>query len=291
MFQGVFTAIVTPFKNGKVDEKALRDLVEWQIQEGIHGLVACGSTGEAMTLSDDEWEDVISIVLKQVANRVPVIAGAGSNSTDKAIKFNKRVYKMGVAASLQVTPYYNKPTQEGLFQHFKAIAESAPDLPVILYNVPGRTAVNMLPETVARLSKIKNIVGLKEASGDLAQVKKIRQLVPKAFVIMSGEDAQNFAIYELGGVGAISVASNIMPAKVSDVWNKFESCDAEGAKFVQEELLPLNKAIFFETNPIPTKASLALMGKIKDELRLPLTPMTSENKARLAEVLKSYKLI
>lgn len=291
MFQGVFTAIVTPFKNGKVDLQALRELVEWQIQEGIHGLVVCGSTGEAMTLGDDEWEEAVSTVLKQAGNRVPVIAGAGSNSTDRAVKSTKKAYKLGVAAVLQVTPYYNKPTQEGLYQHFKAIAESTPNLPVVLYNVPSRTAVNMLPETVARLSKLKNIVGLKEACGDLQQLKKTINLVPKDFAVMSGEDAQGFASYDLGCVGLISVASNIVPKMVSEVWNQFESGNKEKSKFLQEELAPLNKAIFIETNPIPVKAALSLMGRIKEELRLPLTPMIPENKERLKAILKQYKLI
>ena len=220
MFKGIFTAIVTPFNNGKIDEKAYRDLIEWQIQEGIHGLVPCGTTGESVTLSDVEWEHVIEITLEQVSNRIPIIAGAGSNCTEKAVKLTKKAYKLGVAATLQVTPYYNKPTQEGLYEHFKAIAKAA-DLPVVLYNVPGRTSVNILPETTARLSRIENIVGIKEASGDLEQIKKTKKMVSEDFAILSGEDAQNLAIYELGGVGAISVTSNILPAKVSYVWNIF----------------------------------------------------------------------
>ena len=289
MFTGVFTAIVTPFNKGKMDEKSLRDLIEWQLQEGIHGIAPCGTTGELATLSDAEWERVIEITLEQVARRVPVIAGAGSNCTDIAVKKAKKAFKLGADATLQVTPYYNKPTQEGLFQHFKAVAAAA-DLPVVLYNVPGRTGVNMLPETVARLSKIKNIIGLKEACGDLGQVKRLRSLAPEAFAILSGEDAQNLAIYELGGVGAISVAANVMPAKVSSVWNKFSSGDKDGAKFVQEELSPLNKALFIETNPIPVKTALAMMGRINEEFRLPLVPMAETNKRVLAEVLKTYRL-
>lgn len=299
MFSGVFTAIVTPFVNGKLDERALRDLIEWQIQEGVHGLVPCGTTGESATLSEEEWFRVIEITTEQAANRVPVIAGAGSNCTDAAVARTKKVYRLGVSATLQVTPYYNKPTQEGLYQHFKAVAAAVPDLPVVLYNVPGRTAVNMLPETVARLAKIKNIVGIKEACGDLKQIEKLRKLTPKdhapspsrGFAMLSGEDAQNFAIYERGGNGAISVASNIMPAKVAEVWNKFSNGDKSGAKFVQEELLPLNKAIFIETNPIPVKTALSIMGRIKEEFRLPLTPMADENKKRLKETLRAYKLI
>jgi 4-hydroxy-tetrahydrodipicolinate synthase len=290
MFTGVFTAIVTPFNKGKFDEQAYRDLIEWQIQEGIHGIVACGSTGEAMVLSDDEWEKVVKTAIDQAGKRVPVMAGAGSNCTDTAVKRTKKAYKLGADAALSVTPYYNKPPQEGLFQHFKAVAGAA-DIPVVLYNVPGRTGVNMLPETVARLAKIRNIAGLKEACGDLEQIKKTKHLVPDSFEILSGEDAQNFSIYQLGGVGAISVASNVMPAKVTSVWDKFERKDVAGAKFAQEELQPLNKAIFIETNPIPVKTALAMMGRIREEFRLPLVLMAEENKKKFKEVLKLYRLI
>lgn len=291
MFQGVFTAIVTPFNKGKLDEKALREFIEWQIQEGIHGLVPCGTTGESATLTEEEWSRVIEITVDQARARVPVIVGAGSNSTDVAIKKHKKAYKLGVSASLQVTPYYNKPTQEGLYQHFKAVAGSEEKLPVILYNVPGRTSVNMFPETVARLSKISNILGLKEACGNIDQVKRIRSLVPKDFAMLSGEDAQNFAIYNEGGVGSISVASNVMPAKVAEVWDAFAAGDKEKAKFVQEELLPLNKVLFIETSPAPAKTSLSMMGRMKDELRLPLVGLLHENRKKLEEILKSYCLI
>lgn len=288
MFTGIFTAIVTPFSKGKLDEKTLRELVEWQIQEGIHGLVPCGTTGESATLSEEEWETVIKIVLEQTGARVPVIAGAGSNCTDKAVKLTKKAYKLGVSATLHVTPYYNKPPQEGLYQHFKAVAEAVPLLPVILYNVPGRSSVNMLPETVARLAKIKNIAGIKEACGDLNQIKKLRSLVGSDFDILSGEDAQNFSIYELGGVGAISVASNVAPAKVAEVWNKFSSGDKDSAKFAQEELQTLNKALFIETNPIPVKTALALLGRVKEEFRLPLVKMSPDNRKKLADVVLSW---
>jgi len=290
MFHGIYTAIVTPFNKGRIDKKALRDLVEWQIQEGIFGLVPCGTTGESATLSDEEWEDVIRTVIEQASSRVPILAGAGSNCTETAVKKTKRAYKLGVDGVLQVTPYYNKPTQEGLYQHFKVVAESA-DIPVILYNVPGRTAVNMLPETTARLAKIDNIVGIKEACGNLEQIKKLKGMVANDFSILSGEDVQNLSIYELGGVGAVSVASNIVPKKVASVWNSFESGDVDGAKLVQEGINPLNKAIFVETNPIPVKTALALMGKIKEEFRLPLTQMGEGNRKQFEEVLKGYGLI
>ncbi len=290
MFQGVYTAIVTPFKKGKLDETSFRGLIEWQIQEGIHGIVVCGTTGEAATLSADERKRVTEIAVEQSGSRVPIIAGTGSNSTTAAIDFTKDAFSLGATASLQVTPYYNKPMQEGLYQHFKAIAEAV-DIPIILYNVPGRTSVNMLPDTVARLSKVKNIAGLKEASGDLEQVKKIIKLVPKEFSVLSGEDAQNLSIYMAGGVGAISVTSNVMPAKVAGVWDTFSSGDANGAKLLQEELQPLNKAMFIETNPIPAKTALSLMGKIGDEFRLPITRMSKDGVGKLTDTLKNYKLI
>lgn len=290
MFTGVFTALITPFNNGRVDKQALRELVEWQIQQGVHGLVPCGTTGESATLSEDEWEEVIKTVVDANKSRVPVIAGAGSNCTAKAVTLTKKAFKLGVDATLQVTPYYNKPTQEGLYQHFKAIAEAA-DLEVILYNVPGRTAVNILPETVARLTRIKNIVGIKEACGNLDQIKKLKSLVPKDFVILSGEDAQNLAIYEIGGVGAISVASNVVPAKTCEVWNEFSTGNVQRAGLVQEGLQPLNKILFIETNPIPVKTSVSLMARCKEEFRLPLTKMAEENKKKLEETLKGYKLV
>lgn len=308
MFQGVFTALITPFKDDKVDERALRDLIEWQIQEGIYGLVPCGTTGEAPTLSDDEYERVVRLTVDQVAARAPVIAGAGSNSTRRAIALTKIAYKCGANATLHVTPYYNKPTQEGLYQHFKAVAEAV-DLPVILYNVPGRTGVNLLHETVIRLMEGKvqsskhalstaerfkvqrtgGVVGIKEASGDLAKIKKLTAI--DGLAVLSGDDALNLAIYEIGGVGAISVTSNMMPAKVAAVWNEFNGGRREKAKLLHEELQPLNRALFIETNPIPVKTALAIMGRCKEEFRLPLTKMEKENRERLEEVLKGYGVI
>ncbi|MBU4483954.1 4-hydroxy-tetrahydrodipicolinate synthase [bacterium] len=290
MFKGIYTAIITPFHKGQFDERTFRNLIERQIQEGIHGIVVCGTTGEATTLSDDEYTHVIQTCVDQTASRVPVIAGAGSNCTEKAIKLTKAAFRTGIQATLQVTPYYNKPTQEGLYQHFKTVAKSA-DLPVVLYNVPGRTGVNMLPETVGRLAEIDNIIGLKEASGDIKQIKKIKKLVDDDFAILSGDDPINLQIYEAGGVGAISVASNVMPAKVCKVWNSFLSGDIKTAKITHEELINLTKALFIESNPIPTKTALSLMGLCEDEFRLPLTKMGDRNKEELIRVLKQYKLI
>lgn len=293
MFEGSSVALVTPFRDGRVDEKALRDLVEWHIAEGTDALVPCGTTGESATLDYKEHDRVIQIVVEQAKKRVPVLAGTGSNATAEAIEMTQHAKESGADGSLQVTPYYNKPTQEGLYLHFNAIAE-APGLggfPMILYNVPGRTSVNMLPETTARLAKIKNIVGIKEASGDLKQVKRVVELCGPDFVVLSGEDAQNFEIMELGGKGMISVTANVVPSRLAKMWDLFAAGKREEAKKVHEELLPLHKAMFFETNPIPVKTALGLMGKCRDEMRLPLCRMGGENRDKLVDVLKGYRLI
>jgi len=289
-FTGSMTAIVTPFNDGTIDEQALRTLCEWQIAEGICALVPCGTTGEAATLSMDERQRVISIVVDAAQKRVPVIAGTGSNNTSKAIELAYLAQEAGADAQLQVCPYYNKPTQEGLYQHFAKIADET-EIPIILYNVPGRTAVNMTAETTLRLSKLESIVGIKEASGDIDQVKAIASGAPEDFVILSGEDAQNLEIYKAGGKGCISVTANVVPSQVTKVWKQFESnaiADADGA---QDEIQKLNAAMFYETNPIPVKTSLAMMGKIREEFRLPLTPIGEENRKRLRGILESYGLV
>ena len=293
MFEGSSVALVTPFQNGKIDEKGLRDLVEWHIAEGTDMIVPCGTTGESATLDYKEHDRVIQIVVEQAKKRIPVLAGTGSNATAEAIEMTRHAKEIGSDGSLQVTPYYNKPTQEGLYLHFKAIAEAPglKDFPIILYNVPGRTSVNMLPETVARLAKIKNIVGIKEASGDLKQVKKVVELCGPNFVVFSGEDAQNFEIMELGGKGMISVTANVVPSKLARTWDLFAAGKKEEAKKIHEELLPLHKAMFFETNPIPVKTALGLMGKCRDEMRLPLCRMGEENTAKLKKVLQEYRLV
>ncbi|MBI2083463.1 MAG: 4-hydroxy-tetrahydrodipicolinate synthase [Deltaproteobacteria bacterium] len=289
-FQGSIVAIVTPFKDGKVDEKALRALIDWQIAEGTDAIVPCGSTGEAATLSYEEHDRVIQITIEQVAGRVKVLAGTGSNATAEAIQITKNAEKLGADGSLQVAPYYNKPTQEGLYRHFKAIAESVA-LPILLYNVPGRTAVNILPETVARLAKIPNIIGIKEACGNLEQIKKVVDLCGPEFAVLSGEDAQNYDILALGGCGSISVTANIVPSRMAKMWDLFASGKKNEAKKVHEELMPLHAAVFFETNPVPVKTSLALMGKCREEFRLPLCEISQENRERLIKVLKEYHLI
>jgi len=290
MFKGSMTAIVTPFKDGRVDEKALRRLVDWQIASGTDAIVVCGTTGEAATLTYDEHFAVIDAAVEESAGRVPVLAGAGSNATANAIKLGRQAKEAGADAQLQVTPYYNKPTQEGLYQHFRAIAEVV-DLPMILYNVPGRTSVNLLPETTARLSNIDSIVGIKEASGDLGQVREAIAKTPDDFALYSGDDAMNFDIYKAGGAGAISVTANVSPERVSAIWDAHDGGDDDEAERLHKELAKLNKAMFIETNPIPAKTSLAVMGRIQEEFRLPLTPISEGNRRELKDVLKEYGLI
>lgn len=284
MFKGSIVAIVTPMKNGKVDEKALRDLVEFQIQNGTDGIVPCGTTGESATLSYEEHCQVIDIVIDQTQKRVPVIAGTGSNSTHETIYLTEHAKKAGADCALIITPYYNKPTQEGLYQHFKAVAEAV-DIPIILYNVPGRTAVNMLPETVIRLSKIGNIVGVKEASGSLDQATEILSNVDKNFALLSGEDSLSFPLFCIGAKGVISVATNIVPSMMADMWDAFDRGEFLRAREIHMKLFPLFKAIFFETNPIPVKKAVYLMGMIEDEIRLPLVTMTKTNEDKLRKVL------
>ena len=283
-------ALITPFRDGQVDEKALRDLVEWHITEGTDAIVPCGTTGESATLDYEEHVRVIRIVIEQAKNRVQVLAGTGSNSTREAIELTQKAKDAGAGAFLQVSPYYNKPTQEGLYLHFKAIAEAVP-LPMFLYNVPGRTSVNILPETVARLSKVPNIVGIKEASGNLEQIKTILGLCDSNFTVLSGEDAQNYQILELGGRGMISVTANAVPSRLARMWDFFSAGKKAEAAKIHEELMPLHAAMFFETNPIPAKTAVALMGKCTDEIRLPLCRMSKAHADRLKMVMKEFKLI
>jgi len=289
-FQGVMTAIVTPFRDGVVDDKALRALIDWQIKSGVDALVPCGTTGESATITYEEHDRIVRITVEQAAGRVPVFAGAGSSSTATAIKLAKQAKAAGADGQLQVTPYYNKPTQEGIYQHFRAIA-AVVDLPMILYNIPGRTAVNMLPETIERLASIDTIIGVKEASGNMEQIRKIISDAPPSFRVYSGDDALNVEIYQAGGKGCVSVASNVAPSPVADVWDKFASGNVDEAKRLHEELAALNKAMFIETNPIPVKTALALMGRCAEEFRLPMTPLSLEHKEELRAVLKEYKLI
>ena len=290
MFKGSMIPIVTPFKDGKIDEDGFQNLVEFHIKSGTDAIVPCGTTGESATLTHKEHEQLVDISIKIANNRVPVIAGTGSNSTDEAIKLTTYAQKAGADGALLITPYYNKPTQEGLYQHYKDIAVKT-DIPLILYNVPGRTGVNMLPETVAKLSEIPSIVGIKEASGSLRQICEIIYLCGEKCSVFSGDDFTNYPILAMGGRGVISVTANIVPDKIAAMWDAFESGDHTKAREIHYQLLSLNNAMFLETNPIPVKTALGLMGKISPEMRLPLSPMSQNNLEKLKKVMAKYKLI
>ncbi len=290
MFKGSIVAIVTPFKNDKLDEKALSDLIEWHIAEGTNAIVPCGTTGESATLNYDEHYRVIELTIQVVNKRVPVIAGTGANSTSETIMMTEKAKKLGADGALLVVPYYNKPTQEGLYRHYKAIAEEV-DIPIVLYNVPGRTALNMLPQTVARLAEIKNIVAIKEATGDMAQASEILRLCSNKLAVLSGDDFTTFSLMALGGKGTISVSANVAPKDVSEMCRALEEGNFDQARKLHFKLEPLNKGMFIETNPISVKTALSLMGKIQEEIRLPMCPMSSENKDKLKNIIKNYGLI
>ena len=284
MFKGSIVAIVTPFKNGKFDEKAFKSLIEWHISEGTDGIVPCGTTGESATLDYEEHYRVIEVTVKTVKGRIPVIAGTGANSTDETIMITKKAKQLGADAALLVTPYYNKPTQEGLYRHYKKVAEAV-NIPQILYNVPGRTAVNMLPSTVARLAEIKNIVGIKEATGDMKQVSEVIRLCGNKMTVLSGDDFTTLPLLALGGKGVISVSANVAPRDVSAMCNAWEQGDIVRARKLHFKLEPLNSAMFIETNPIPAKTALSMMGTIREEFKLPLCQMSDDNKEKLRKIL------
>ncbi|HAM51396.1 MAG TPA: 4-hydroxy-tetrahydrodipicolinate synthase [Nitrospiraceae bacterium] len=290
MFKGSIVAIVTPFKNGKIDEKALGDLIEWHISSGTNAIVPCGTTGESATLDYDEHYRVIEITVDAVNHRIPVIAGTGANATDETIMITKKAKKLGADAALLVSPYYNKPTQEGLYRHYKMVAENV-DIPIVLYNVPGRTAVNILPSTVARLAEVKNIVAIKEATGDMKQVSEVIRLCRNRITILSGDDFTTLPLLALGGEGVISVSANVAPRMVSDMCRLWEEARYGDAREVHFRLEPINHAMFIETNPIPAKTALAMMGRIKEEFRLPLCEMSEVNKNNLEKTLKDFGLI
>jgi 4-hydroxy-tetrahydrodipicolinate synthase len=290
MFKGSIVAIVTPFKKGKVDEKALGDLIEWHVSEGTNGIVPCGTTGESATLDYKEHFRVIEVTVKTVHKRVPVIAGTGANATDETIMITKQAKKYGADAALLVSPYYNKPTQEGLYRHYKAVAEAV-DIPIVLYNVPGRTAVNILPSTVARLAEIKNIVAIKEATGDMKQVSEVIRLCGDKITVISGDDFTTLPLLALGGKGVISVSANVAPKDVSMMCSLWMKGQHDRARAIHYKIEPLNAAMFIETNPIPVKTALAMMGKIQEELRLPLCEMSPANKEKLRKALSDLKLI
>jgi len=288
--RGAMVALVTPFREDRIDRQALHTLINYVIQNGIDAVVPCGTTGESATLSHQEHEEVVNLTLELAAGRVPVIAGTGSNSTREAITLTRHAAAAGADAALLITPYYNRPTQEGLYQHFRAVSEST-DLPIILYNVPGRTGVNLLPPTVARLAELKNVIGIKEASGSLPQATELCSLCPEDFLLLSGEDMLNLPLYSIGAAGTISVTANVAPALVSGMYDAFVSGNLPEARNLHRKLFPLNRVLFIETNPIPVKSALALMGLIGPEIRLPLTPPSPENRDQIQQVVSALGLI
>jgi len=290
MFEGVMVAIITPFSDGRVDEEAFRRLINRLIEEGITAIVPCGTTGESATLTHEEHRTVTEICIDEVKGRVPVLAGTGSNSTSEAIDLTRHAKQAGADGALMVSPYYNKPTQEGIYQHFKAVAEAAP-LPIILYNIPGRTSSLMLPETIARLAEIDNIVGVKEATGDLNLMARTIELCGPEFTVVSGDDALTLPLLAIGGRGVISVAGQVMPRQMVEMYNAFKDGNWEDCRRRFFDLLPLFRALFLETNPIPVKTALSLMGSIKPGFRLPLCAMSPDNEAKLRQTLIDYGLI
>lgn len=290
MFKGAIVAIVTPFKKGKVDEDALRELIEYQIANGTDGIVPCGTTGESPVLSHKEHDRVIEITVDAVRKRVPVIAGTGSNSTDEAVRLTKHAYEVGADGALLVCPYYNRPTQEGLYQHYEYIAEKVP-IPIIVYNIPGRTGVNMTPETLARLAKIENIVGVKEAAGSLRQMQDVISLCGKDFTVLSGDDFFTYPLMCIGGHGIISVVSNVAPADMAAMVDAFNARNMKKARELHYKMTPLIDALFIETNPVPVKAALSMMGKIQYELRMPLSRLSDANYEKLKKAMQAYGLI
>jgi 4-hydroxy-tetrahydrodipicolinate synthase len=290
VFQGVFTALVTPFRDGALDERALHDLVELQVGSGVDGLVPCGSTGEAATLSHAEHRRVVEVVVAAARGRVQVLAGTGSNSTAEAIALTRHAKEAGADGALLISPYYNKPMQQGIVAHYAEVARQT-SFPLVVYNIPGRTASNVLPDTLARLAEIDQIVGVKEASGSLDQMAHVIAAVPDSFAVLSGDDALTLPLLAIGGAGVISTTSNVVPAEMVELVRAFRAGDVERARALHYRLLPLFDALFLETNPIPVKAALALRGVILEELRLPLTRLSPPNRERLQAAMKELGLL
>ena len=290
MFPGCLTALITPFRDGGVDTKALADLVEDQIAKGVNGLVPCGSTGESATMSHEEHLTVVREVVRAARKRVPVIAGTGSNSTAEAIRLTRGAEELGADAALLISPYYNKPTQDGIVRHYAAIAE-ATKLPLIAYNIQARTASNITAETMARLARIPHVIGVKEASGSMAQVVEIIHACGPDFAVWSGDDVITLPLMAAGGVGVISVTSNVAPAQMVELTDAMRAGDLSDARRANARLMPLFRDLFLEVNPIPVKTALAIMGRCTDEIRLPLTPMTAKNRAALESTLREQGLV
>ena len=290
MFKGMLTALVTPFRNGGVDTRALGDLVEAQIAGGACGLVPCGSTGESATLTHEEHLEVVRHVVRVARGRIPVIAGTGSNSTAEAVRLTRGAEEAGANGALLISPYYNRPTQDGIYRHYAAVAE-ATKLPLIVYNIPGRTASNITPDTLARLARVPNIVGVKEATGSLAQVIETIAAVGPDFAVYAGDDILTLPILAAGGRGAISVAGNLVPREFAELCDAVLGGDLERGRRLNYRLLPLIRVMGLEVNPIPVKTALAMMGRCADEFRLPLTQATSATRAALEPVLREYGLV
>ena len=284
-FQGSLVAMVTPFNDGRVDDVKLRELVEFHVANGTDGLVPCGTTGESPTLTHDEHKRVVEIVIQQARGRIPVVAGTGSNSTAEAIELTRHAAQAGAAGALLVTPYYNRPTQQGLYAHFRAVAEAVPDLPLIVYNIQGRTAVNVETETLARLAEIPNIVGVKEASGSLDQMTAVILACGPDFTVLSGDDNLTLPLMSVGGRGVISVVGNFLAREVADVTHAALEGDWKRARDLHLKLYPVCKAMFIETNPIPVKEAMAMLGMIRAEWRLPMCSMTPANREKLRQAL------
>mgnify|MGYP001405969419 FL=1 len=291
MFKGSIVAIVTPFKNGKIDETSLRNLVNWHIDEGTHGIVPVGTTGESPTLDHNEHREVVEIVIDQVNNRVPVIAGAGSNSTSEAISLLMHAEAVGADAALIVTPYYNKPTQEGLYEHFKAINNASMGIPIMIYNIPPRSIIDMSVEVMAKLSNLENIIGVKDATSDLSRVEKQNNLCKSGFLQFSGEDITAYEFMKNGGNGCISVTANILPKLCSEFQSLCIEGDYDEALKIHKKLEPMHNALFIETSPSPVKYVLSKMGKIEDEIRLPLVNIKPETREILDKVISDLDLI
>ncbi|HEX7406285.1 MAG TPA: 4-hydroxy-tetrahydrodipicolinate synthase [Candidatus Binatia bacterium] len=290
MFSGSMAAIVTPFCDGRIDAQALERLIEFQVENGTSAIVPCGSTGESATLTHEEHAEVVRLAVKFVRGRVPIIAGTGSNSTSEAIVLTRAAKEAGAAAALLISPYYNKPTQEGIYQHYKAIADST-RFPLIVYNIPGRTASKIEATTIARLAELEHIVGVKEATGSLDEVQEVIRLCGDKIELYSGDDSLTLPIMAVGGVGVISVAANVMPKASAQMLAACRNGDWDTARRLHYHMLPVIRALFLETNPIPVKAAVAMMGYCRDEIRLPLLPMSEAPKAKLRAVMEQFGLL
>jgi len=289
-FSGCMVALITPFQGNKVDWESLEGLVEFHIENGIHGIVPCGTTGESATLTHQEHNEVVEAVVKYVKKRVPVIAGTGSNSTQEAIDFTRSAEKAGADGALMISPYYNRPTQEGIYQHYKKVASEV-HIPLIIYNIPSRTGSKIEPETLARLAEVKNIAGVKEATGSMDQAIEVLRLCGEGLEVYSGEDSLTFSLMALGGKGVISTVANVAPREMSQLTRACFEGDWEKGRSIQFQLIPLIRSLFIETNPIPVKTALSLMGKCRGDLRLPMTPMAEPNVKTLKKVMSDFGLI